>query len=433
MLTPRRAAVATLCALAAATAVPAFAQSTDGYHSIQVFPVVVDTAAFVQRFNLHNNGTAAITLTPKYFPADGTSATAITCPTINIPALGVTNIASLRNLCPALPLGSQFGFLTMYQDSPGYLTYAAFSRVSNSLGAGFSVEGFAASEFTAARSVVTGLRRLAASGGAPAFQTNCFVGKMNEVEIDTGLSRVNYSLVGATGTVLGSGFVDLLPGRMVRLFDVFATLNVPAGDHDDVRLILEEADAEDEPGIISFCTVQDNTSLNADFRIGKQSMGTILPSILSNSRGPQDVFVGRDLLLDSDVLYRPFSIPAGAFHNTHVLYLHQPDVGQCQIIDPFTNQLALPSYGLEIRAVVDGETAAGGNNSVVVPDPAQGDGNGYFGDKNDGWQANFRVSIEVGSNGQNTGMERPYKLRCMSGSGFNLLDLIEYQVPGTTF
>jgi len=83
--------------------------------------------------------------------------------------------------------------------------------------------------------------------------------------------------------------------------------------------------------------------------------------------------------------------------------------------------------------VVDGETAAGGNNSVVVPDPAQGDGNGYLGDKNDGWQANFRVAIEVGSNGQNAAMERPYKLRCMSGSGFNLLDLIEYQVPGTTF
>jgi hypothetical protein len=432
MLTPRRAAAAALCALAAA-AQPAFAQSTDGYHAIQVFPVVVDTASFVQRFNLHNNNTVAITLTPKYFPADGTTATAITCPTINIPALGVTNIASLRNLCPALPGGSQFGFVTLYQDAPGYLTYAAFSRVSNSFGAGFSVEGFPASGFTAARSVVTGLRRLAASGGAPAFQTNCFIGKMNEQEIDTGSSQVSYTLVNPAGTVLGSANVNLLPGRIVRLLDVFGAVNAPAGDHNDVRMIVDELDAEDEPGIISFCTVQDNTSFNADFRIAKQSMGTILPSILSNSRGPQDVFVGRDLLIDSDVLYRPFSIPAGAFHNTHVLYLHQPDVGQCQIFDPFTNQPALPSYGLEIRAVVDGETAAGGNNSVVVPDPAQGDGNGYFGDKNDGWQANFRVSIEVGSNGQNAAMERPYKLRCMSGSGFNLLDLIEYQVPGTTF
>jgi hypothetical protein len=305
--------------------------------------------------------------------------------------------------------------------------------VSNSNGAGFSVEGFPAAGFTGGRSAVTGLRRLAATPSAPAFQTNCYVGKMNEVEIDTGSTPVAYTLVSTSNTVLGSGVVNLLPGRMVRLFEVFNAVNAPPGDHNDVRLIVEENDAEDEPGIISFCTVQDNTSLNADFRIGKQSFGTILPSILSNSRGPQDLFVGRDLLLDTDVLGRHFSIPAGAFHNTHVLYLHQPDVGQCQIIDPFTNQLALPSYGLEIRAVVDSETAAGGNNSVVVPDPAQGDGNGYLGDKNDGYGSNFRVAIEVGSNGQNTGMERPYKLRCMSGSGFNLLDLVEYQVPGTTF
>ena len=425
----RHAAIAALLTAGGALALPAAAQSTDGYAAIQVFPVVVDTASFVQRFNFHSNNSATITLTPKYFPANGTTATPITCSTVTIPSFGSTSVDSLRTLCPALPPGSQFGFLSMYQDSPGFLTYAAFSRVSNSQGAGFTVEGFPASTFTAARSVVNGIRRLAASGGSPAFQTNCFVGNINEEDNASPSAAINFAIVSSTDVVLGGGALNLLPGKMVRLLDVFAAAGVPAGDQNDARFIVDET-SPDEPGLISFCTVQDNTSLNADFRIAKQSIST-LPGML-NVRGAQDIFVGRDLILAEDVLGRPFSIPAGAFHNTHLLYLHQPDRGQCEIIDPNTNVVALPGYGLEIRAVVDGGTAAGGNNSVLMPDPAQGD-DFYFGDKIDGDKANFRVAIEVGSNGQNTAAARPYKLRCRTGSGSNLLDIIEYQVPGTTF
>ena len=46
----------------------ALAQTTDGYHSIQIFPVVVDTASFAQRFKLRNPNTSSITITPRFYP-----------------------------------------------------------------------------------------------------------------------------------------------------------------------------------------------------------------------------------------------------------------------------------------------------------------------------------------------------------------------------
>ena len=66
----------------------AVAQSTDGYHTIQIFPVVVDTASFTQRFNFRNPNDATISVTPKYYPGTGTSQapTALTCPAFNIAA-----------------------------------------------------------------------------------------------------------------------------------------------------------------------------------------------------------------------------------------------------------------------------------------------------------------------------------------------------------
>jgi hypothetical protein len=96
---------------------------------------------------------------------------------------------------------------------------------------------------------------------------------------------------------------------------------------------------------------------------------------------------------------------------------------------------ALPSYGLEIRAVdmESGETGAGGNDSTVVPDPALGQST-YFGDRADGSSGDDNVGfLQVESNGQNTGVPRPYRLHCRSGSGMNGLEIVRYQEAGTLF
>ena len=69
---------------------PVWAQTTDGYHAIQVFPVVVDSASFTQRFTFRNpNTTNALVISPQYFPGTGTSQpTPITCPDIIVPISG---------------------------------------------------------------------------------------------------------------------------------------------------------------------------------------------------------------------------------------------------------------------------------------------------------------------------------------------------------
>ena len=73
---------------------------------------------------------------------------------------------------------SQFGYLYTYEINSANLPYAGFSRVSNFAGNGFSVEAFPAHTFTSAYSRVMGIRRLVAAGGAPPYQTNCFVGNL---------------------------------------------------------------------------------------------------------------------------------------------------------------------------------------------------------------------------------------------------------------
>ena len=420
------------------SAAPSKAQTTDGYHSVQVFPVVVDTASFTQRFNFRNPAGVTLTLEPIYFPAIGTSqAATLTCPSFNIPANKTLAFNSLREMCPALAAGSQFGFLSVRVTNFVVIPFAGFSRVANPQGNGFTVEAFAANEFTAADGVINGLRRSAATVNAPAFQTNCFLGLVNN--LDSSLvahdAQINYALFNSAGAQIGTGQQTLYPGKIVRLLDIFASVGLPTGDYDNAMLKVFE-NGPDEPGVIAFCTVQDNTSFGADFRIAKQEFADGGDDAIGGRVvGSQSLFNRRELLRAKDESLRDFVIPAGAYSNTHVLRLHSADHGFCEIIDPNTGVRALPAYGLEIRAVdpESGDTNAGGNDSTVVPDPNLGQGN-YFSDRADGSNGDDNVGfLQVESNGQNTGVPRPYRLHCRSGSGMNGLEIVRYQVPGTDF
>ena len=425
-------AMAALCLATATVAGTAFAQSTDGYHAIQVFPVAVDSGSYAQRFTFRNpDATSAITLAVQYFPGTGTTqATAITCPAVLVPANGQAVFTSLRTLCPALAAGSQFGFVyTNDSDTTRKRPYAAFSRVSNIQGIGFSVEALPAHTFTSADGVVTGVRRIAAAGGAPAFQTNCFVGKMNNVNVGVALSSdVLVTVRNSAGATLGATTTfTVAPGKLTRLLDVFAAVGVPAGDYDDARVSFEES-GTGEPGILSFCTVQDNTSFGADFRIAKQERG-YSQLALTQTPAAQDEHVLRDSSIGNDAPMtgffpagRPFTLPAATTgSNTHVMYFRHPDYVQCEIIDPATSARALTTYGLEMRMIgPDGILVAGGNdvtgfNSVYLGDKAQ---------RNSG--ANTRYTIEVELTAAST-TAKPYKLHCISGSGHSDGDILRYQ------
>ena len=432
MFSLKHLALASGLGLAALTgAAPALAQTTDGFHAIQIFPVVVDSASFTQRFTFKNPDAAkAALITASFFPADGTP---VTCPDFTIPAGGLKVFASLREACPATLAGSQFGYLYTYTASGAAggtnngenRLFAGYSRVSNAQGNGFSVEAFPAHTFTSADTVVSGIRRLAASGSAPAFQTNCFIANLHEVTPASSVgSDITYTVYDNAGTQVGTGDFNLMPGRMVRLLDVFAASGAPAGDYNDASVVFSEL-GTGEPGLMSFCTVQDNTSFGADFRVGKQlrGYGTQYSGVAQqDDHVVRDASVGYDVKVSGDTAARAFSIAAGALMNTHVVYFRHPDWVQCEIIDPATGLRAASTYGLDLRMRDQYlNTLAGGAG-------LQGFGRIYLGDKterNNG--TNARYTVEVGSSTPTTAA-RPYRLHCQSGSGHTLGDIIRFNV-----
>ena len=403
------------------------AQPTDGYHSIQIFPVAVDSGSFTQRFNFRNPNSAPVSITPRYYPGMNTTGAAIVCPVFEIPANKTVSFDSLRFLCPALTSGSQFGFLYTSELSPESLPYAGYSRVANPQGQGFSVEAFPAHTFTSADSVVNGLRRRAAGGGIPAFQTNCFFANLNEVSGNSGPTTVEYTLYNNQSNVIGNTGVSVLqPGQIERKLDIFGAVGLVAGDYDNAYMKVAEMNPDPdsgEPGIMTFCTVQDNTSFGADFRIGKQETGNGGLSLPRDSLASQDNHVARETVVAADALGRSFEIGTGTRSNTHVVYFRHPDYVQCEILNPTSGDArALPAYGLEMRMLdQEGVIVAGGNAVTGWSDVFLGDKT----DRNNG--ANTRYTIEVEDSETNTGSVRAYKLHCRSGSGHTLGDLIRYQ------
>jgi hypothetical protein len=425
-------AVAT--ALLAATALhPAFAQSTDGYHAVQVFPLVVDSGSFAQRFAFRNPDAAnPVTIAVGYFPGTGVvPSTAVACPEVVVPPLGSTTATSLRALCPGIGDGSQFGFVRLTESSGANRPFAAFSRVSNPAGNGFTVEAFPAHTFTSADAVVTGIRRLGATPSTPAFQTNCFIGDLNEVSPDGAdvPTTVDYSISDNAGNVLATASTIVHPGQLVRLLDVFGAAGLATGDYNDATIKFEEL-GSGEPGLLTYCTVQDNSSFGADFRIAKQEGGYSTPY---SSVGAQDDHVTRDAAVGADLggadgALRECDLPAGDFSNSDVGDFRHPDYVQCELLDAGVGAPVSAEYGLELRLLdQDGQVLAGGNG-------ATGFGEVFLGDKqdrNDG--ANTRYTLQVESSGVNTTAIRPYRLRCQSGSGHTLGDITRYHAAGTSF
>lgn len=424
----------------------AFGQSTDGYHAIQVFPVVVDTASFTQRFTFRNPysddvGSRVVAVGITYYPAMGTAqATPMACNTLNLTGGASHTFASLREICPALPLGSNFGMLVA-RSVPGPavatsdLAFAGFSRVSNPLGAGFNVEAFAASNFTSATSVVDGVRRLAATPGSPTFQTNCFVGNIGEItpsgtpvptSVEVRVFDAANVQVGTTRTVA------LLPGQVERLLDVFQEVGAPAQDFPDARVSFTKVGSE-SPGLLSFCTVQDNTSFNADFRIGKQELFSNFMVGSQDQQRYRDIVASGDLKLPGTAALRTFGIPnaitapSGDSSNDHLFQFQHPDVVSCEVRNPATNARALASYGLEMRLLAF-------RGGVWVPIAGGNDATGFdelfLGDKiENGAGANAFYLLEVEGNGQISSADRPYKLRCRSGSGHGIGHLVRTGGP----
>jgi hypothetical protein len=326
-----------------------------------------------------------------------------------------------------LPAGTVFGSLIARNEAG--MAFAATSRVSNPQGHGFAAEAFPANAFTSATTAVAGLRRLAAQAGAPAYQSNCFVGNLAQLAPGAPVqgTDVGVALSDSSGAMLGQTSVAVVPGQLVRLLDVFAAAGVPAGDHDDVIASFTTYTTE-RPALLTFCTVQDNTSYSADFRIGKQEFAWGEHAGAQDGTALRGQFVIEEPAIDDEAHGLPLAIPPGASRNVHLLYFRHPDLVTCGILDPAGGAFRGREFGLELRLRVqdpDGSwrVLAGGNDvslfdSVYLGDkPRQGDG------------ANTRYQVEVESNGRNEAETRAYTLACFSGSGTTGGELLRKGLP----
>jgi hypothetical protein len=419
---------ATVLGAAALLAPRVAAQTTDGFHTIQVIPLVVENASFASRFTFRNPGNAALSISATFFPATGvTPSTSLSCGAFAVPAHSDRTFVSLHALCPGLAGGTQFGLLHLLGSGGASAVFSAYSRVVNPKENGFTVEGFAANEFTSATATVAGLRRRAEAAPLPALQSNCFIGNLADINplgspVSTPFLVDAYD---ATGAHLGQTLqVDLVPGKIVRLLDVFQAVGAPAGDYEDARVAFSEA-GPSEPAMVAFCTVQDNTSFGADFRIAKQEVPDGF-----DGNGAQDGQAQRISETSADVLGRAFELTpnSASSSNTHLMYFRHPDYVSCKLLDAFGAD-ATQAYGLEMRLLAqDASTVIAGGAGQV------GFGKTFLGNKADrNAGANTRYLIQVESNGLNTGGSRPYWLHCESGSGHGYGDLIVYRENANRF
>ena len=159
---------------------------------------------------------------------------------------------------------SYFGLLVL-TELAGVHPFYGYARVQNPQGIGFSVEGFPADNFNDQVSHATGLKK---TTGGLIYQTNCFVGSLAEPATYT-LKLFNDS----TGAQIGATISGSLSAfQQVRYLDVFGPGGVNAAPANYANVRAEFA-ADPPATLVGFCTVQDNASFGADFRIGKSYGG----------------------------------------------------------------------------------------------------------------------------------------------------------------
>ncbi len=320
------------------------AQTTAGIGMTVVFPVTAQTASFASEVTLFNPGPNALTASVKFYEANNSATPGLkTCSDVTIAAVRSAQI-KLSTQC-TLTAASHFGLLVVADKaSPQSHNFYGYMRVQNPQGIGFSVEGFPLEDFSNQVADVIGLKRQAAS---PGYQTNCFVGSLDQ--------PVSYSVKlfnGFSGSQIGSTVTGSLTAfQQIRYLDIFGAsgVNAPAGDQFNVRAEFTQASGG-TANLIGFCTVQDNTSFGADFRVAK-SYGS--PSANFFAQGG-NAFGTTATLGTTD--NQPLNIIVNGVHVMH----YEQNATSPNIIGGFVNNGIYPG--------VVGATIAGGGFAGSDPD-----------------------------------------------------------------
>ena len=247
-------AAAVICGALGAT--PAVAQTAFASSTTIVFPVVASTATFTTTVTLYNPNGSDVTvgLVPGQKP----------CNDVVVPANGSVAF-TLASQC-TLGDGTHFGPLVA-SDNAGTGQIFGYSRTENNASAGFSIEGSPSEDLTTDTTNVTGLRGSTVLAPPASHQTNCFVtAQADAITYDMKLFD------GMTGAQIGSTMSGALNAfEQIRYLDVFSSTvaNAPAAtDFSNVRAEFTRTSDADQQ-MAAFCTVQDNATFGADFRIAK--------------------------------------------------------------------------------------------------------------------------------------------------------------------
>lgn len=302
------------------------AQTTAGAGTVIVVPLVSHSTSFKTEIFVRNPNMVDITLNVRFYdtlllPAPGQRP----CSQFVVPA-GRTLSFTLDAQCTFNVANSHFGMVVLDDSAnPKLNVFYAFARIQNPSGIGFSAEGFPAGNFSGSNSDVVGLKR---QGAAPGYQTNCFVGALGEA--------VAYSITlfdGATDAAVGSAVTgSLVPYQTVRYLDIFAAAGASAGDHLNVRARFSTSTAN-FPALVGFCTVQENNTFGADFRIAKSRDAL-------NNREKRMTCYSQDVCGTVSPT-SPTQITNASFKNIHTMLIEQPDFVQCQLVSPRLGELQM--------------------------------------------------------------------------------------------
>lgn len=254
-------AAAAICGALGAT--PAVAQTALASSKTIVFPVVANTSTFTTTVTLYNPNNLDVTVGLDYFDANNTAVPGQKpCGDLLVPANGSVAF-TLASQCTLDPSTSHFGPLIV-SDIAAASEIFGYSRTQNNASAGFSIEGFPSENFATDTTNVTGLA--GSTNPAPTYQSNCFVtAQADPITYDMKLFDGNGTQIGST--VSGS----LNAFEQIRYLDVFSPTVAAAPTATDFSNVRAEftRTSTGAQQMVAFCTVQDNATFGADFRIAK--------------------------------------------------------------------------------------------------------------------------------------------------------------------
>ena len=321
-------------AVVMACAVTVRAQTTAGAGSVVVIPLVSHSTSFKSEIFVRNDQTTAITLNVRFYdrllsPPPGQRP----CSTLSVPA-STTVSFTLDTQCTFNPANSHSGMLVLEDTTGTYKnnSFYAFDRTQDPTGIGLSVEGFPVGNFSGQNASVIGLKRVAA---APGYQTNCFVGALGEAVDYT------FKVFNSAGTQLGSTQSgSLVPYQTVKFDDIFAAVGAASGDYLNARARFSATDTDpNAPALVGYCTVQENSTFGADFRIAKSRDGLDRRQkrLMCYATDPAD----STCQTVDPVLANQTQLPSTTLRNIHWLFLAQPDFVKCDLVSPHLADLEM--------------------------------------------------------------------------------------------